>query len=175
MPRSAANNAAELELGRVSRSGKVLNRITKSWVRLLGMDSSELVKMCYEWQMKNLKVDGWAKKLKVELEKMGLAYIWQNQIKINVTICKTIRERCNDIQKQNMFADINAKISLTFYSQLKYEWGKEWYIDKCTRKEGTGIIRWKAGIWKLKGIRRGLEKGRCPPYVGERRMRNIYY
>jgi hypothetical protein len=55
MPRSAANNAVELELGSVSRRGKVFNRITKDWLRLLGMDSSELVKMCYEWQMNNLK------------------------------------------------------------------------------------------------------------------------
>jgi hypothetical protein len=68
MPRSAANNAAELELGKVSRRGNVLNRITKYWLRLLDMDSSELVKMCYEWQMNN-----WAKKLKEELEKNGLS------------------------------------------------------------------------------------------------------
>jgi hypothetical protein len=86
------------------------------------MDSSETVKMCYEWQMNNLKVDGWANKLKEELEKMGLACIWQNQTEINVTICKTIRERCNNIQRQNMLA-IHAKNSLTFYSQIKYEWG----------------------------------------------------
>jgi hypothetical protein len=33
------------------------------------MDSSELVKMCYEWQLNNLKVDGWAKRLKDELKK----------------------------------------------------------------------------------------------------------
>jgi hypothetical protein len=97
MPRLPANNVAELELGRVSRRGKVLNRNTKYWLRLLGMDSSEFVKMCYDWQMKNLKVDGWTKKLKEELEKMGLAYIWQNQTEINVTICKIVRERCNDI------------------------------------------------------------------------------
>jgi hypothetical protein len=55
MPRSAANNVAELELGRVSRRGKVLNRIVKYWLRLLGMDSSKLVKICYEWQKKILK------------------------------------------------------------------------------------------------------------------------
>jgi hypothetical protein len=125
MPRLAANNVAELELGRVSRRGKVLNRIAKYWLRLLGMDSSELVKMCYEWQMNNLKVDGWAKKLKEELERMGLTYIWQNQTEINVTVCKIIRERGNDIQRQNTYADINAKNSLTFYSQIKYQWGKE--------------------------------------------------
>jgi hypothetical protein len=67
-----------------------------------------------------------------------------------------------------MFADINAKNSLKFYSQIKYEWGKECYIDKCTRKERIGIISLKAGIWKLKGIRRGLEKGRCPLCWGRR-------
>jgi hypothetical protein len=89
-----------------------------------------------------------------------LTHIWQNQTEINVTIYKTIRERCNDLQRQNMLA--NAKNSLTFYSQIKYEWGKECYIDKCARKERIGIIWLIAGIWKLKGIRRGLEKGRCP-------------
>jgi hypothetical protein len=167
MPRSAANNVAELELGRVSRRGKVLNRITKFWLRLLGMDSLELIKLCYEWQMKNLKVDSWAKKLKDELEKMGLAYISQNQTEINVNICNIIRESWNDIQKQNMFADLNVKVSLTFYRQVKCEWGKEWYIDKRTRKERIGVIWLKAGIWKLKGIRRGLGKGRCPLFGGE--------
>jgi hypothetical protein len=118
MPRSAANNAAELELGSVSRRGKVLNRITKFWLRLLGMDSLELIKLCYKWQMKILKVDSWAKKLKEEFEKIGLAYIWQNQTEINVNMCKIVRERCNDIEKQNMFADLNVKISLTLYRQV---------------------------------------------------------
>jgi hypothetical protein len=32
--------------------------------------------MCYEWQLNNLKVEDWAKKLKEELEKVGLQYIW---------------------------------------------------------------------------------------------------
>jgi hypothetical protein len=71
------------------------------------------------------------------------------------------------IYKDNMFADINSKNSLTFYSQIKYEWGKESYIDKCTRKERIGIMWLKAGMWKLRGIRRGLEKGRCPLCWGE--------
>jgi hypothetical protein len=88
---------------------------------------------------------------------------------------KQIREQCNDIQGQNMFADINAKNSMTFYSQIKYEWDKESYIDKCTRKERIGIIWLKAGIWKLKGIRRGLEKVRCPYVLGGGMMQNTYY
>jgi hypothetical protein len=31
----------------------------------------------------------------------------------------------------------------------------------------------KAGIWKLKGIRRGLEKGRCPLCWGEKDVKHI--
>jgi hypothetical protein len=38
--------------------------VSKFWLRLLSTDSSELIKLCYEWQMENLKVDSWAKKLK---------------------------------------------------------------------------------------------------------------
>jgi 1,2-phenylacetyl-CoA epoxidase catalytic subunit len=79
-------------LPELGRRGKVLNRIMKYWLHLLGMDSSELVKMCYEWQLNSLKADDWAKKLKDELGKMGLAYIWQNQTEINVTTCKIIIE-----------------------------------------------------------------------------------
>jgi hypothetical protein len=49
---------------------------------------------------------------------------------------------------------------------MKHEWGKESYIDKFTRKERMGIIWLKAGIWKLRGFRRGFERGRCPLYLG---------
>jgi hypothetical protein len=88
------------------------------------------------------------KEIKGGIGKIGLAYIWQSQSEINVNICKIIRERCNDVGRQNIFLDINEKISLVFYCEMKYEWGKESYIDKCTRKERMGIIWLKAGIWK---------------------------
>jgi hypothetical protein len=87
--------------------------------------------------------------------------IWQSQSEINVNICNIIRERCNDTERQNIFSDVNVKISVIFYCEMKYEWGKESYIDKCTRKERMGIIWPKAGIWKLRGIGRGFERGRC--------------
>jgi hypothetical protein len=35
--------------------------------------------MCYEWQINNLRVEGWAKKLKEELEIIGSAHIWKSQ------------------------------------------------------------------------------------------------
>jgi hypothetical protein len=45
---------------------------------------------------------------------------------------------------------------------LEHERSKESYIDECTRKERMGIIWLKAGIWKLREIRRGFDRGRCP-------------
>jgi hypothetical protein len=36
-----------------------------------------------------------------------------------------------------------------------------------------GIIWWKAGIWKLRGIRRGFEGGRCPLCLGEEDAKHI--
>lgn len=56
--------------------------------------------MCYEWQINNLKVESGAKKLKEELERIELAYIWQSRAESNaVEICKIIRERCNDVER----------------------------------------------------------------------------
>jgi hypothetical protein len=80
---------AELSTGKTERH-------TKKWSR-------EIVRACYEWQVNNLKVDGWAKKLNQELRKIGLAFIWQSQSEINVNIYNEIRERCNDIERQNIF------------------------------------------------------------------------
>jgi hypothetical protein len=115
----------------------------------------------------------WLGKTNEELRKIGLAYIWQSQSEINVNVCNNIRERCNDIERQNIFSKVNVKISLLFYCEMKLEWGKETHIDKCTRKERMGIIWWKAGIWKLRGIRRGLERGRCPLCLGEEDVKHI--
>jgi hypothetical protein len=40
-------------------------------------------------------------------------------------------------------------------------------------KEKMGIIWLKAGIWKLRGIRRGFEKGKCPLCLGEKDAKHI--
>jgi hypothetical protein len=41
------------------------------------------------------------------LENIDLAYIWE--------ICKIIRERCNDIERKNIFSNTSEKISLVLY------------------------------------------------------------
>jgi hypothetical protein len=46
-------------------------------------------------------------------------------------------------------------------------------LDKCTRKEKMGIIWRKAGIWKLRRIRRSFERGRCPLCLAEEDAKHI--
>jgi hypothetical protein len=57
-------------------------------------------------------------------------------------------------------------MSMVLYCETKQEWCKESYIDERTGKERMGTLWLKAGIWKLRGIRRGYDRGRCPIYLG---------
>jgi hypothetical protein len=45
---------------------------------------------------------------------------------------------------------------------MKQEWAREDYIVCCTRNERSGLAWFTTGIWKLRGMRKGFEKGRCP-------------
>jgi hypothetical protein len=60
-----------------------------------------------------------------------------------------------------MFAKIKEKRSLIFYSEMKQELAREQYISCCTRNERSGLAWFKTGIWKLRGMRKGFQKGRC--------------
>jgi hypothetical protein len=44
---------------------------------------------------------------------------------------------------------------------MKQEWAREQYIS-CKRNERSGLAWFKTGIRKLRGMRKGFEKGRCP-------------
>jgi hypothetical protein len=80
------------------------------------------------------------KEIKRGIGKNRLSMYLAKPTGINVNICNKIRERCNDIERQNIFSDVNAKISLSSYCEMKHESGKECYVEKCTRKERMGII-----------------------------------
>jgi hypothetical protein len=67
--RSAVNGAAELEFGRNDRRGEVLCAWVEYWIRIMHLDTQDLVRECYEWQIHNLNVESWARKLKAELDK----------------------------------------------------------------------------------------------------------
>jgi hypothetical protein len=45
---------------------------------------------------------------------------------------------------------------------MKLLWAREEYVMCCSRKDRSGIAWFRAGIWKLRGTRKGSENGRCP-------------
>jgi hypothetical protein len=45
---------------------------------------------------------------------------------------------------------------------MKQEWAREQYISCCSKTEGSGLAWFKTGICKLRGMRKGFEKGICP-------------
>jgi hypothetical protein len=50
----------------------------KYWLRTLQMEKEELVRVCFDWQVNNLKFESWASKLSEQLSKIGLGYIWHD-------------------------------------------------------------------------------------------------
>jgi hypothetical protein len=86
---------------------------------------------------------------------------------------RIIRERYNDIDRQDLFSIMSEKTSLLFYQEMKQKWGREEYIELCSRNESNWLAWMKAGVWKLRGIRRGSKKGTCP-YAGVKKMLSIY-
>jgi hypothetical protein len=50
---------------------------------------------------------------------------------------------------------------------MKLLWDREDYVMCGSRNDRMRIAWFRAGIWKLRGIRRGLEVGRCPLCNGE--------
>jgi hypothetical protein len=70
---------------------------------------------------------------------------------------------------------MSEKMSLVFYQEMKQKWGREEYIELCSRNERNGLawMKVKAGIWKLRGIRRNWKKENAP-YAGATKLLSIY-
>jgi hypothetical protein len=50
---------------------------------------------------------------------------------------------------------------------MKLLWDREGYAMCGSRNERRGTVWFRAGIWKLTGMRKGLEIGRCPLCIRE--------
>jgi hypothetical protein len=56
---------------------------------------------------------------------------------------------------------------------MKQEWGREEYINCCNSNERRGMTWWRLGIWKLRGSRKGVEKGTRPLCLGTEGTKHI--
>jgi hypothetical protein len=114
--------------------------------------------------------------LKEELYNIGLGFMWRKQQEYNLReITKIVKDRSNDIERQNILAKLSEKTQLTLYREMNFFWGKRLYIEWCLRKERSGIVWLLARLWLLKGVRMNTEKAKCPLYVGEEDVVNTYY
>ena len=66
-----------------------------------------------------------------------------------------------------MVAEISEGCLLTLQREMEFTWGERLRVECCLRKEISGIAWSVAGVWKLKGIRKNIDKGRCPSCLGE--------
>ena len=67
----------------------------------------------------NIGITTWAKEVKEELHNIELAFVRRNQQECNwKEMLKLVKERCNNIEKQNMLAKFLDKSSLTLYREL---------------------------------------------------------
>jgi hypothetical protein len=99
------------------------------------LEKEEPITQCYEWQKCNIGIKSWAMEVKKELHNIGMAFVWRTQQECNwKEMLRLVKERCNDIERQNMLAKFPDKCSLTLYRELKFSWGKKLYIECCSRK-----------------------------------------
>jgi hypothetical protein len=63
------------------------------------------------------------------------------------------------ILKGNFFAILSEKRSLIFYRNMKLLWDREVYVMCGSRDDRSGIAWFRAGTWKLRRMRKGLEIG----------------
>jgi hypothetical protein len=99
---------------------------------------------------------------------MMVGHIWRNPTENQRgTVCKEVKEKCNDSERQNFFANLSEKRLSVFYRDVKLLWDRGDCVMCGSRNDRMGIAWFRAGIGKLKWLRKGLEIGRCPLSNGE--------
>jgi len=78
----------------------------------------------YGWKKRNIRVRSWIMELKEELYNTGLAFVWTKQRECDLTeITKIVKDRCNNIERQNILTKLEKKSSLTLYREMNFFWG----------------------------------------------------
>jgi hypothetical protein len=59
-----------------------------------------------------MRLKSWAKKMKEEIESIGLVYIWHSRPERDQQLKTIIKERCNYTERQNLFLIMSEKTLL---------------------------------------------------------------
>jgi hypothetical protein len=69
-------------------------RDSEEFLVVVILDGVDRVRNFYEWQIDNLNMETWRKKLEDETENLGVSYIWHSQSENCINcVCKTIKEK----------------------------------------------------------------------------------
>jgi hypothetical protein len=102
------NKVAMIECGKYSTRGEILFRIVKYWKRIMRMGDNEFVSICYSLQVRNNKNKmNWAALLKHVLNSIDLGCFCILEVMNETSILNIARQRCNVVEMQNMFKNIN--------------------------------------------------------------------
>jgi hypothetical protein len=70
------------------------------------------------------------------------------------------KDYCNYIGRKNVVTEMYGKSSVALYRDTNF-------------REKRGIAWLGAGMWKLKGVRKTVDKGKWPLQLGEKAVRHI--
>lgn len=122
------------ELGRIPLKIQRKLNILKYWIKLLKLQQDSVPKkinlLLKDDANKNLTYNGsnWAFQIKSILESIGLAFIWYNQLEMDIPF-SLIKQRIMDMYYQSWYSDINNSNGLITYCRYKHDFAFENYLD----------------------------------------------
>lgn len=69
-----------------------------------------------------------------------------------------IVKRCNDLERQAK-TEMRDKILTCI---LEEDWRRELYTSSYELNQRNAVACFRLGMWKMRGLRKGAERGRCP-------------
>ena len=124
--RSTCNDLVYFELGRLPLHVLRKLKIIKYWIKIKGTTNC-ILKNCYEQMLTDN--DAWIVNVKLELERLGLGYLWQSDCADNI-IYHLIEQRFYDINKQEMLSKINVLSRGHLYQYLIDNFCMQFYLLK---------------------------------------------
>lgn len=145
VPQSTANSGILWEFGACSLNAVIKTRALKYWQSIRLQLRNQIVQECFTQN----KERGWAKQIKVIIERVGLGELWENEPRDSDW--EKISTRLTDIERQDIMENRSEKRSLLVQRLVGETWGKQWYIDKLAREERAGYGWFRLGGYMLNG------------------------
>ena len=124
--KSTCNNFVYYELGRFPLNITRKLQIIKYWIKLKKSENI-IIKSCLE-DRENYD-DDWLKNIKLELNHLGLGYIWEME-QIDAKLIKEIEQRFHDVHAQEIFTAIQNVSRGENYKYLADNFGTQHYLTK---------------------------------------------